>query len=107
LDSAALCYEQAAEIWENACPEVKGENRRRFWQRYLEIKNSRGWLFYLQGKSSLGAIFYLENALEKVLPWLDPKHPSVAKNYSNAGIMYQDQGRYAEALQRHQKALAI
>jgi hypothetical protein len=27
LDSAALCYEQAAEIWEKACPEVKRERR--------------------------------------------------------------------------------
>jgi hypothetical protein len=29
LDSAALCYEQAAEIWQNACPEIKDEKRKR------------------------------------------------------------------------------
>jgi hypothetical protein len=30
LDSAALCYEQAAEIWYRACPEVRREKRIRF-----------------------------------------------------------------------------
>jgi hypothetical protein len=87
LDSAALCYEQAAEIWENACPEVKGEKRKRFWEVYLNSKNKRGYVFYLQGKANASAILYLQNALQFALPFLGENHPSVAGNYNSMGIM--------------------
>jgi tetratricopeptide (TPR) repeat protein len=107
LDSAALCYEQAAEIWENACPEIKGQKRKRFWQEYLKSKNRRGFVFYLQGKADSLAVYYLQNALEKALPWLGEKHPIVGACYSNLGILYVAQGRSARALEYHQKALAI
>jgi tetratricopeptide (TPR) repeat protein len=107
LDSAAVCYEQAAEIWEKACPEVKGEKRKRFWEGYLKSKNSRGLVFYREGKPDSAAAYYLQSALQKALPWLGENHLDVADNYNNTGVIYFAQGRYAEALQYFPKALAI
>jgi tetratricopeptide (TPR) repeat protein len=107
LDSAALCFEQAAEIWEKACPEVKEERRKRYWEGYLKNKNNWGWIFYLQGKSDFSVTLYLQSVLQQALPWLGEKHPEAANSYNNVGIIYESQGRYAEALQHFQKALAI
>jgi CHAT domain-containing protein/tetratricopeptide (TPR) repeat protein len=107
LDSAAFCFEQAAEIWQNACLEIKREKRKRYWEGYLKSKNGRGWLFYLSGKTDSLAISYLQSALQKALPWLGENHPEVAQSYNNIGTVYQEQGRYAQALENHQKALAI
>jgi hypothetical protein len=83
LDSAAFCFEQAAAIWENACPEIKGEKRKHFWEGYLKSKNKRGWLFYLQGKTDSLAVLYLQSALQKALPWLSKNHPSAAQSCNN------------------------
>jgi CHAT domain-containing protein/tetratricopeptide (TPR) repeat protein len=107
LDSAALCYEQAAEIWESACPEVKEEKRKPFWERYLESKNSRAWVFYLQEQADSSTVLYLQSPLQKAFPWLGENHPILAISYKNIGVLYFLQGRYIEALQRLQKALNI
>jgi tetratricopeptide (TPR) repeat protein len=88
LDSAALCYEQAAEIWEKACPEVKGEKRKRFWEGYLKSKNSRGLVFSREGKLDSAAAYYLQSALQKALPWLGENHLDVADNHNNTGVIY-------------------
>jgi CHAT domain-containing protein/Tfp pilus assembly protein PilF len=106
LDSAALYYEQAAEIWEKACPEIEGEKRKRFRDERLKNKNRRGFIFYLQGKADFAAIYYLQDALQEALS-LGGDHPEAANSYSNLGIVYYSKGRYAEALEYFQKALAI
>jgi tetratricopeptide (TPR) repeat protein len=109
LDSAALCYEQAAAIWEKACPEAKGEERKRFWEEYLKNKNRRGFLFYLQGGANASAITYLLNALQQALPHLgeNPANEEISYIHSNLGVFYSSQKRYTEALTHFQKALAI
>ena len=35
------------------------------------------------------------------------KHPDVATNYNNIGLLYEDQGDYAKALEYYNKALEI
>lgn len=57
LDSAAICYEQAAEIWKNACPEIKGEKRKRFWEGYLKCKKTEVFCFISNGMRILWLLF--------------------------------------------------
>jgi hypothetical protein len=52
LDSAALCYEQAAEIWEKACPEIKGEKRKRFFGGVFRIKADLDFYFTYKGRQT-------------------------------------------------------
>ena len=41
---------------------------------------------------------------QKILP---ENHPSIASSYNNIGIVYQQQGKYAQAIENYQKSLEI
>ncbi|MCS6906027.1 MAG: tetratricopeptide repeat protein, partial [Bacteroidia bacterium] len=106
-DSAAIYYEQAAEIWKQACPQLKGEKRKYFWEKYVESKNRRGGLFDLQGKVDSAALRYLEDVLLQARAWLGENHFQVAASYNNMAVVYDSQGQYTLALEYQQKALQI
>jgi tetratricopeptide (TPR) repeat protein len=50
---------------------------------------------------------YFQKALAIRLAAFGENHPDVAMSYHNIGVVYNQQGRYTEALQHFQKALAI
>ncbi|MDW8158011.1 MAG: tetratricopeptide repeat protein, partial [Bacteroidia bacterium] len=106
-DSATIYYEQAAEIWKKACPQIDQQTRYYFWGNYIRAKNKHASLFHTQGKNDSITLAQVKNLLQEGLQFLGTNHEEVATTYSLLGAIYHSRSEYSIALKYFENSLKL